>query len=213
MNPDRANYILITGCTGVGKSSVAEHLHATISPSVLYSDPFVENPFILDTYLKGINCFQSEMFFFKEFLKIHKAIKGYTATVFQERSIFECVEIFCRLFLYQNKIDQREFDLLQDLLQELIPYMRMPDRIIHLTADTRIILKRIANRKREFETSIDCDFIEMQSRLYTQWIEQFVAANGIPLSIIDNSDQNIFQTIDLAKSTLKPLPGALTNGI
>lgn len=189
-------YILIVGCTGVGKSSVADFLHQYFRNSAYYSDPYIDNPFIANAYSTTDNkSFQSEIFFIKEFLKIHKSINNIKDKwVFQERSIFECVHIFCRLFLHQQKIDQDEYNLCVDLLDELSENLRTPDAIIYLRADPSIIKERIITRSREFEKTINLDFIQLQQSLYEQWIEHFVKNNCSSIIEIDNSMNNIAAT-------------------
>lgn len=186
-------YILVAGCTGVGKSAVVEFLHSRYYGSVYYSDPFVDNPFLKLSYVQaGNKSFQSEIFFIKEFLKIHKEINSIqNKCIFQERSLYECVYIFCRLFLLQSKIDKDEYQLCLDLLNELSPGLRMPDIIIYLTADPAIVLNRIAARGRSFEKDINMDFIKLQQSLYEDWLYRQMSKYQIPIIKIDNGNLDI----------------------
>lgn len=189
-------YLLIVGCTGVGKTAVADFLHEHYVDSQYFTDPYIDNPFISQAYIKTNNkCFQSEIFFIKEFFKIHKIINGISEQwILQERSIFECVNIFCRLFLYQLKIDRMEYDLCRDLLNELSCNIRKPDMIIHLKADSEIILKRIMTRNRAFESNINLEFIETQQFLYERWLAQFSRDFRMPIIEIDNSKMDVCET-------------------
>ncbi len=96
-------YILIVGCTGVGKTVIGDFLHKHFANSQYFTDPYFDNPFISYAYNKtNSKCFQSEIFFINEFFKIHKIINEISDQwILQERSIFECVHIFCRLFFHQ----------------------------------------------------------------------------------------------------------------
>lgn len=189
-------YILVVGCTGVGKSTTSNFLHYQFKNSVVYSDPYNDNPFIEQSYVQNDNkSFQSEIFFIKEFLKIHKAINNIdNQWIFQERSIYECVHIFCRLFLIQKKINQDEYRLCVDLLNELSSSLKLPDKIVYLTANAAVIEKRIIARSRPFEKSIDIDFIKTQQRLYEDWLNQYEHNYNIPILRIDNSDSDILTT-------------------
>lgn len=186
-------YILIVGCTGTGKSVVAEFLHRQFEDSIYYSDPYGNNPFITNAYSGTCNKgFQSEIFFIKEFLKIHKEINDIKDKyIFQERSLYECVYIFCRLFLLQSKIDDDEYQLCLELLNELSSGLRMPDMIIFLTADPAILLKRISTRGRSFEKDINMDFIKLQQFLYKDWLYRHMSKHRIPIIKIDNSNLDI----------------------
>lgn len=162
-------YNLIVGPTGVGKSSLIDYLEQHI-PCIVYSDPYENNPFIKDAYLKSSKCFQSQLFFFKEFLKLHKEIKKQSKIIFQERSIFESVYIFCANLMYSGVFTKDEYAVFEDLLNEVCDLISNPDQIIVLSADTDTILDRITNRGRGFEKGISFQFIENQKELYNRWL-------------------------------------------
>ena len=111
-------YNLIVGPTGVGKSSLINYLQKHIS-CVVYSDPFEDNPFIKDAYLGNSKNFQSQIFFFKEFLKLHKEIRLQSEIIVQERSIFESVHIFCASLLRDGVFTKDEYAVFEDLLTEV----------------------------------------------------------------------------------------------
>lgn len=190
MNKD--NYILLTGPTGVGKSSVMDSLSKVI-PSITYSDPYVDNPFIADAYLSNDKCFQSQLFFFKEFLKIHLDIKskGNEIFILQERSIFESVYIFCRNLFIEGNFSRDEYELMKDLLSEVEPFLVYPKTIISLTASPDEIYRRILKRGRAFESNIQINFIEKQINLYSDWIKFFSDHHNCKIIEIDTSFKSI----------------------
>lgn len=199
----KSSYVLIVGCTGVGKSAVQEFLSESIGNHATYADPYVDNPFIGDAYSDGSKSFQSEMFFFKEFLKIHKKItQTKDKYVIQERSIFECVEIFCKTFYYTGKLTKDELLLMQDLLSEIEGLIRTPDIILHITAEHSIIMNRIQQRNRSFEKTIDTEFIRYQANLYDKWVNTFCNKNGTRMIRIDNSCSTINETNNKVKDLL-----------
>ncbi len=202
MNPNQ--YILIVGCTGVGKSVIAEFLHQHFASSHFFSDPYIDNPFITHAYNDTENkSFQSEIFFIKEFLKIHKAINNIDHQwIFQERSIYECVHVFCRLFLLQSKIDKNEYQLCVELLNEISYDLRLPDKIIYLTADPTIIIERIITRGRPFERSINIDFLKTQQKLYEEWLYQHMSKYRIPIIKIDNGKLDAVTTKEIILKSL-----------
>lgn len=164
-------YVLITGPTGVGKSSVIDYITKGLECKT-FSDPYVNNPFITSAYLNGIKAFQSQVFFFKEFLKIHKYITTNCndILVIQERSIFESVNIFCENLLIEGKICYDELVLMREMLSEVQEFIRVPDTIINLTASDNIILERIQKRRRVFENNLSIDFVKRQKYLYENWL-------------------------------------------
>lgn len=192
-------YILLTGSTGVGKSSVMEQIYLQAKTVKLFSDPYIDNPFLADAYTAKRMVCQSQMFFMKEFLKIHKNINILynNCDIIQERSIYECIYIFCRLFYKQGKIDNNEFDLLRDFLNILQPELQLPDIVAYLTAAPLNIKKRIEKRNRNFEATIDISFIELQQLFYVEWLNTLQLKYNIPILTVDNSDLSIEQTKEL----------------
>lgn len=183
-------YNLIVGPTGVGKSSLIEYLQQHIS-CVVYSDPFEENPFLKEAYKEKLKCFQSQLFFFKEFLKIHKAIKRQSGLVFQERSIFESVYIFCRNLFIEGTFTKDEYALFESMLWEVQEFLSFPDQIVMLSAKSETILNRISNRGRDFEKGIRLQFIDSQKEMYNQWIERQCAEWRCPTKIYNTDDLSI----------------------
>ncbi len=108
-------YILFSGPTGVGKSTAINNLVERLNSYELYTDPYEKNPFISDAYNNNNFVFQSQVFFLKEFLKIHKKINNSNNIILQERSVFESIHIFCKMFLLQGKFTNDEFSLISDL--------------------------------------------------------------------------------------------------
>lgn len=186
-------YILFVGATGVGKSAIIDKIQEKLNRTIaVYSDPFMNNPFITQSYVENQYTFQSQMFFFKEFLKIHNKIStSPEMIIFQERSIYESVKIFCKLYLESSKINLNEFLLFEELLQITSINFRKPDYIIHLTATPNIILNRIRLRNRSFEQKITEDFIKLQQTLYKQWLFRFQKEYSIPAINIDTSNKSI----------------------
>lgn len=188
-------YILLTGSTGVGKSSVMEQITLRDKTIKTFSDPYVNNPFISDAYTTKRMACQSQMFFMKEFLKIHKEINSLykDCDIIQERSIYECVHVFCRVFQKQGKLDNNEFELLRDFLNILQPELQLPDIVVYLMASPLIIEKRVAMRNRGFEDSIDFSFIKSQQLFYREWLSSIQSQYGIPILRIENSSLSIEQ--------------------
>lgn len=186
-------HLIITGCTGVGKSTIIDELIELISdvPIMVFSDPYVDNPFLQSAFSGGGKEFQSEMFFFKEFYKIQQQIDNITeGLIIQERSIYECVYIFCRQFLEQKMIDHDEYQLFVDLLGLLSNHIKKPDYIIHVFAESSTIVKRVQKRARSFESTIDAEFVKMQARLYDEWVNKFAVNEAVPLIRLDAEGKN-----------------------
>lgn len=195
-------YILLVGCTGVGKSTVASYLSSQFGMRY-FDDPFIDNPFISKSFQKKDSlAFQSQLFFFKEFIKLHKEILVYHKPIIQERSIFESVKIFCGLFCKTGVFSLEELELFEDLLSELEYLFRKPDLIIYLKSTSEIIEKRIRKRNRNFENNIDNDFLNMQELLYENWINEIRKQESSKLLIVENTNLSIEQCNTLVKDKI-----------
>lgn len=196
-------YILITGITGVGKSSLISHLQNVNSNAYVFQDPYEENPFLTDALLKGKNAFQSEVFFVKEFIKIHKHINDSVSSyIIQERSIYECVYIFAKQYLHDEVIDGDEYNTLKDLVDVVAKDFRKPDVIIHLSADKLTVKERLVKRCRDFETETSLKMIAFQEQCYQDWLYNIQKEYDVPIIQIDNTNLTIEETL---KESLKLL--------
>lgn len=196
-------YTLITGTTGVGKSSLINSLQNICKNILVFQDPYETNPFLSMAYQKGSMTFQSEIFFIKEFIKIHNCINNTKQfDIIQERSIYECVHIFAKQYLNNRIIDQREYDTLKDLMDLVSMGYRKPDVIIHLYADNIIIKNRLLQRNRNFESEIDIEFITYQEECYQDWLKLIYQDFKIPIIQLDTSVLTIEETYN---KTLKLL--------
>ncbi|MCM1296097.1 MAG: deoxynucleoside kinase [Muribaculaceae bacterium] len=178
-------YILFSGATGVGKSTVIENISYNFKSYDLYTDPYEGNPFITDAYNKNNYVFQSQVYFLKEFIKIHKSINASKKIVLQERSIFESVNIFCKLFQANNIITNDEFVLIKELADIATSEYRNPTLILYFQASPENIVERVNLRNREFESNINMAFIKSQCLLYENWLCYMKNNSNVNIEIVD----------------------------
>lgn len=185
---NNSGYFLLTGPTGVGKSSVISQL-STYIESIVFPDPYIDNPFISDAYLANNMCFQSQVFFFKEFFKIHLEINDISRNniVIQERSIFESVYIFCRNLYIEGIFSKNEYNLMQELLSTTQQFIKKPKTVFFLFADSSVILERIIDRARSFERNLSLEFVDRQLELYQDWINSISSIWDCDIVKIDTS--------------------------
>ena len=85
-------------------------------------------------------------------------------------------------------------------------YLKKPDLIIYLKADTDTLISRIKKRGRDYEKSIDPEYIHTLNISYDRWIES-IADQAI--MTIETDDFNIFEDTkvlnDIEKEILKRL--------
>ena len=62
--------------------------------------------------------------------------------------------------------------------------------IIYLKADLDVILNRITNRNREYESDIDPEYLNQLNILYDRWIEKI---DWTKVLVVDTNEFNIFE--------------------
>ena len=75
----------------------------------------------------------------------------------------------------------------------MISFLRKPDLIIYLQASTDTLLTRIKKRDRNYEKSIDPEYLHTLNVAYDKWIDSIF---DIPVLIIDTNNFNIFKDTD-----------------
>ena len=55
----------------------------------------------------------------------------------------------------------------------LVEFLPPPDLVVYLRASVDTLLQRIARRGREYERSIQADYLAQLNRLYETWIQDF----------------------------------------
>ena len=72
-------------------------------------------------------------------------------------------------------------------------FLKKPDLIVYLQADTNVLVSRIQNRKRDFEKSIDIEYLYRLNIAYEKWID---GIDNIPVLVVDTNKFNIFEDSD-----------------
>ena len=85
-------------------------------------------------------------------------------------------------------------------------YLKRPDLIIYLKADTDTLLRRIKRRGRDYENSIDREYIHTLNISYDRWIESIFDQSVV---IIETDYFNIYEDAEafnnIQKNILKRL--------
>ncbi len=176
-------YIAIEGPIGVGKTTLTRHLAQALEGEALY-EVVEENPFLPLFYEDPQHfAFKVQVFFL---LSRYKQLQPLAQPPLFEGAViadylFDKDYIFASLNLQGN-----EWELYQDLYQNLAPRIPAPDLTIYLRAPLSVLLERIRRRGRDFERDIDPGYLERLSRSYD---EHFSTYRG-RLWVFDNSDVN-----------------------
>jgi len=166
-------FIIVAGNIGVGKSTLVRLLCEKLDWQPFY-EPETENPYLADFYQDMSRwSFQSQVFFLSRRLQIHHQILHHSGSVIQDRSIYEDAEIFARNLNLQGNLSDRDYTTYQSLYQTLAEFLPPPDLVIYLRASVETLSRRIALRNREYEKSINPDYLARVNDLYNEWISTF----------------------------------------
>ncbi len=166
-------FIIVAGNIGVGKSTLVRLLCEKLGWQPYY-EPETENPYLADFYRDMSRwSFQSQVFFLSRRLQIHHKILHHSGSVIQDRSIYEDAEIFARNLYLQGNMSDRDYATYRSLYQTLAEFLPPPDLVIYLRASVETLSRRIALRNRDYERSINPDYLARVNDLYNEWISTF----------------------------------------
>ena len=166
-------YIVVAGNIGVGKSTLVQLLCQRMGWDPFY-EPVTENPYLGDFYQNmEAWSFHSQVFFLAHRLQIQHAVMKHPGPVIQDRSIFEDAEIFALNLYLQGYLTQRDHETYRALYQAMNDFLPLPDLVIYLRASVSTLLHRIEQRSRDYEKSINPEYLQRLNDLYHQWIEHF----------------------------------------
>jgi len=166
-------FIAVAGNIGVGKSTLVEKICQHMDWEPFY-EPVTENPYLSDFYANmNVWSFHSQIFFLTHRLRIHQELIHFNGSVIQDRSIYEDAEIFARNLFLQGKMSQRDYQTYYSLYQTLADFLPPPDLVIYLRASEKTLLKRIKIRNRDYEKTIESEYLSQLNTLYERWIANF----------------------------------------
>ncbi len=163
----RGTYVAVAGCLGVGKTTMAE-IVARQMGAILVREVFAENPYLTDFYAgKGVRI-QTELSFmvarYNQAQEIEKLLALGNSVVTDWT--FPQVLVYSRVTLQE---DARDWALYKELYDRLLVSVPAPDRLICLDADLGVILQRIRERARSYESAISADYLLSLRRGYAEW--------------------------------------------
>ncbi|MEZ4297059.1 MAG: deoxynucleoside kinase [Polyangiaceae bacterium] len=177
--------IAVAGNIGAGKSSLVDWLGKHLG-MVPFFEPHDENPYLADFYEDMHRwAFSSQLFFLIKRYQIHRNIACYPGEgrpLVQDRTLYEDAEIFARHLHRQGYIDDRDYRTYQDLYHTLRGELRPPDLMIYLRCPLRTLVRRIAQRGRDFEKAIPRAYLKNLEVLYEEW---FAGYDLSPTLVID----------------------------
>jgi deoxyadenosine/deoxycytidine kinase len=175
-------HIAIEGTIGVGKSSLANILAEKLDARVILEE-FEENPFLSEFYNDPERfAFQTQLFFLLS--RYRQQLDLQQTELFSQRIISDYMFAKDRLFASLN-LDDKEMSLYNSVANLLEKNIIYPDLVIFLQSDTDRLMENIKYRGRDYEMSIDWNYIDALNQIYNEY---FFRYNKSPLLIINTND-------------------------
>ena len=195
-------FIGIAGNIGVGKTTFTSFLAKELNLKDIY-ESVSDNPYLSDFYGDMHRwSFNLQVYFlhhrFGSIIDIENSHKGFV----QDRTIYEDVEIFSKNLHDMGYLDDRDWKTYSDLFLNMTKFLKSPDIIIYLRADLDVLLERINNRNRDYEATIDPEYLKRLNLMYDEWIENITWTKVL---IIDTNTFNIFEDKGTLESIFKDI--------
>jgi len=180
-------YIAIEGVIGVGKTTLARLLQNTFEADVLL-EIFEENPFLSDFYAdRARYAFQTQIFFLLS--RYHQQNRFVPDALSRGKNLitdytFAKDALFARINLEGDELEM--YYNIHDALAEKIP---RPDLVVYLSADTKILMERIAMRDRPYERNMEEAYIATLNQAYEDFFDNYF--QGVPVLRVDTNKLNI----------------------
>ncbi|MDK2980284.1 MAG: deoxyadenosine/deoxycytidine kinase [Chloroflexota bacterium] len=166
-------FITIAGNIGAGKSSLVARLSQELRWQPFY-EPVTNNPYLADFYQDMPAWgFHSQVYFLTHRLHVYHDLSETDASVILDRSLYEDAEIFARNLYLNGNMNRRDYETYEALYRSLLCFLPTPDLVIYLRASVSTLQQRIHLRGREYERSIDPDYLSQLNKAYESWIASF----------------------------------------
>ena len=198
----KPSFIGLAGNIGVGKTTFTKLLSEKLNWTPFF-ESVSDNPYLSDFYTDMKRwSFNLQIFFLHKRFEMHQKMSASSTSVIQDRTIYEDLEIFAKNLYRLGNLSQRDWDNYCGLFKVMNFYLKRPDLIIYLKADTDTLLRRIKRRGRDYENSIDPEYIHTLNISYDRWIESI---SDQPVMIIETDYFNIYEDAEAFKKIQKDI--------
>lgn len=174
-----SRYIVIEGPIGVGKTSLARRLAASLE-SELVLEEAEANPFLERFYRNPREAALPTQLFFL-FQRARQIEELRQADIFSDTRVADFLIEKDRLFAQVN-LDRNELRLYDQVYESLDVDPPPPDLVVYLQAPVDALLFRIAHRGIDYEQRITRHYLERLNEAYARFFHEYDAA---PLLIVN----------------------------
>jgi deoxyadenosine/deoxycytidine kinase len=108
-------------------------------------------------------------------------------------------------------MSKRDWENYYNLFQIMTSFLQRPNLIIYLKASTDSLLSRIRSRDREFERTIDPEYLHRLNIFYGRWIDRIKDTE--PVLVVDTDGFNVFQDVNRLETVIAQIKEQLPAGI
>ncbi len=190
MSDKQADYIVVEGPIGVGKTSLAKRLASSFNTELLL-EAAEENPFLERFYRDPRQAALPTQLSF--LLKRAQQVNDLRQSdMFNPVRVADFLIEKDRLFA-ELTLDSDELQLYQQVYSHLTVDAPKPDLVIYLQAPVEVLLARIGRRGRVYEQRVEAAYLQ---RICDAYMEFFYNYHDSPLLIVNASDINLIDSED-----------------
>ena len=199
-------HIAIAGNIGSGKSTLTRMLARHYGWEARF-EAVDHNPYLED-YYKDIHrwSFNMEVYFLKERFRDLIDIQHTDHTIVQDRSIFEGVYVFMQNNKAMGNLSDRDYDTYMELFEQMMEVVSYPDLMIYLRASVPHLVGNIQKRARDYEQSIQREYLENLNRRYDEFIYKMYKGRVMVIEKdnldYQNNPKDFAQIVDRIDATL-----------
>lgn len=179
------NYIAIEGNIGAGKTSLATQIANDFNAKLIL-ERFKDNAFLPKFYEdKARYAFPLEMSFLAD--RYQQLVEDITQYDLFKDCVVADYDAYKSLIFAQVTLPDEEFNLYKKLFHLMHKELPKPDVYVYLYQNTDRLLENIKSRGRDFEKSIESDYLQKINEGYLTFIK---SQHHMNIKIIDISDKD-----------------------
>ena len=172
-------FIVIEGPIGVGKTSLACRVGASLSADLVLEQA-LQNPFLERFYRNPrAGAFPAQLYFLFQRAQQLAALKQ--QDLFASTRVADYLLDKDRLFA-RVTLDEAEYALYEEVSKKLDIQAPKPDLVVYLQAPVDVLMERIAKRGIGFEQHIEREYLDRLNEAYARYFHEY---DSTPLLIVN----------------------------
>ena len=179
-------YISISGAVAAGKSTLLENLLNRLGDrAVAHTERPQDNPFINEYYSEAARwSFHSQMTFLALYFDDASWTDDSHDYYLFDRCLIENL-VIARYRLNAGDLTQTEYDVIEKMAKGIDRLMPPIDKYIYLRCSVPLLVSRLRERGREYESDLGRTYAEQQKALYDAWAAS-LPADKVLIIDVDN---------------------------